>query len=146
MLLPGSQFADCLHACWGGLAMAGTATEQLVGLGKPVFAVPGQGPQFNFRFAEAQQRLLGPSVSTLSRHWPGHLAENGAATRAGETSGSCSHLSFFSEGVNNIAYWACIGERSPGRRIPSCVHVVQAEPLAGCVTKIKVPSNDLDLL
>lgn len=62
VLLPGSQFADCLHVCVGGLAMAGTATEQLVGLGKPVVTIPGQGPQFNFRFAEAQQRLLGKSV------------------------------------------------------------------------------------
>ncbi|MEM1426902.1 MAG: hypothetical protein AAGF75_10170, partial [Cyanobacteria bacterium P01_H01_bin.130] len=45
-----------------GLAMAGTATEQLVGLGQPVIILPGEGPQFTPAFAEAQTRLLGPSV------------------------------------------------------------------------------------
>ncbi|MGD1851921.1 MAG: lipid-A-disaccharide synthase-related protein [Cyanophyceae cyanobacterium] len=44
------------------LAMAGTATEQLVGLGQPVIILAGQGPQFTPAFAEAQTRLLGPSV------------------------------------------------------------------------------------
>jgi uncharacterized protein (TIGR03492 family) len=45
------------------LAMAGTATEQAVGLGKPVLQLAGSGPQFNGRFAEAQRRLLGAGVS-----------------------------------------------------------------------------------
>lgn len=45
------------------LAMAGTATEQAVGLGKPVLQVAGPGPQFTAGFAEAQRRLLGPAVS-----------------------------------------------------------------------------------
>ncbi|MEM9771376.1 MAG: lipid-A-disaccharide synthase-related protein [Cyanobacteria bacterium P01_D01_bin.73] len=45
-----------------GLAMAGTATEQLVGLGRPVITLAGQGPQFTPAFAEAQTRLLGPSI------------------------------------------------------------------------------------
>jgi uncharacterized protein (TIGR03492 family) len=44
------------------IAMAGTATEQFVGLGKPAIAIPGQGPQFTPAFAEAQTRLLGPSL------------------------------------------------------------------------------------
>ncbi|MGK7944992.1 MAG: lipid-A-disaccharide synthase-related protein [Microcystaceae cyanobacterium] len=48
-----------------GIAMAGTATEQFVGLGKPVFTFPGAGPQFIYRFAEAQTRLLGKSVILL---------------------------------------------------------------------------------
>ena len=42
--------------------MAGTATEQFVGLGKPAFILSGQGPQFTPTFAEAQTRLLGDSV------------------------------------------------------------------------------------
>jgi hypothetical protein len=42
--------------------MAGTATEQFVGLGKPAIAIPGKGPQFTPAFAEAQTRLLGPSL------------------------------------------------------------------------------------
>lgn len=44
------------------IATAGTATEQFVGLGKPAIAIPGSGPQFTPAFAEAQTRLLGPSV------------------------------------------------------------------------------------
>ncbi|MCX5951002.1 MAG: lipid-A-disaccharide synthase-related protein [Cyanobacteria bacterium] len=45
------------------LAMAGTAVEQAVGLGKPVLQLAGSGPQFNGRFAEAQRRLLAPGES-----------------------------------------------------------------------------------
>ena len=45
------------------LAMAGTAAEQAVGLGKPVVQLAGAGPQFNGRFAEAQRRLLGAGVT-----------------------------------------------------------------------------------
>ena len=44
------------------IGMAGTAIEQAVGLAKPVLQVPGQGPQFTAAFAEAQRRLLGPTV------------------------------------------------------------------------------------
>ncbi len=58
-------FAEILNHCdlvWG---MAGTAVEQAVGLGKPVLQIPGNGPQFTYRFAEAQNRLLGLSVQTL---------------------------------------------------------------------------------
>jgi hypothetical protein len=63
-VVPGA-FADVAHACDLAIAMAGTATEQLVGLGKPVITVPGAGPQFTPAFAEAQTRLLGPSVVCL---------------------------------------------------------------------------------
>ncbi len=44
------------------IAMAGTATEQFVGLGKPAIAISGSGPQYTPAFAEAQTRLLGPSL------------------------------------------------------------------------------------
>jgi uncharacterized protein (TIGR03492 family) len=44
------------------IGMAGTAIEQAVGLAKPVLQGPGQGPQFTAAFAEAQRRLLGPTV------------------------------------------------------------------------------------
>ena len=56
------RFADVLHGSQLLVAMAGTATEQAVGLEKPVLQMPGAGPQFTSRFAEAQQRLLGPAV------------------------------------------------------------------------------------
>ena len=52
-------------AKWGevGVANAGTATEQLVGLGIPCVSLPGKGHQFNFNFAKRQSRLLGGSVA-----------------------------------------------------------------------------------
>ena len=58
-------FADAARTADLALAMAGTATEQVVGLGKPVIALPGRGPQFTASFAEAQTRLLGESVLLL---------------------------------------------------------------------------------
>lgn len=45
-----------------GIATAGTATEQLVGLGVPALSLPGAGPQFTGGFARRQSRLLGGSV------------------------------------------------------------------------------------
>ncbi|MCP9808331.1 lipid-A-disaccharide synthase-related protein [Cyanobium sp. HWJ4-Hawea] len=56
-----------------GLATAGTATEQLVGLGVPVLSLPGPGPQFKAPFARRQSRLLGGAV--LPCHGSRELAE-----------------------------------------------------------------------
>jgi len=58
-----SQFS--CWAKWGevGVANAGTATEQLVGLGIPCVSLPAKGHQFNFNFAKRQSRLLGGSVA-----------------------------------------------------------------------------------
>jgi uncharacterized protein (TIGR03492 family) len=50
------QLGEC------AIAMAGTATEQFISLGRPAAIVPGAGPQFTPAFAEAQTRLLGESV------------------------------------------------------------------------------------
>ncbi len=58
-------FADILQQSDLVVGMAGTAIEQAVGLGKPVVQIPGRGPQFTYRFAEAQMRLLGHSVQTI---------------------------------------------------------------------------------
>ena len=58
-------FADILQQCDLAIGMAGTAVEQAVGLGKPIVQIIGNGPQFSYRFAEAQQRLLGLSVQTI---------------------------------------------------------------------------------
>lgn len=49
------------------LGMAGTATEQAVGLGKPVITIPGRGPQFTRRFAHLQRQLLGESVLVVDQ-------------------------------------------------------------------------------
>jgi uncharacterized protein (TIGR03492 family) len=45
-----------------GLSNAGTATEQIAGLGIPSLSLPGSGPQFTNSFAKRQSRLLGGSV------------------------------------------------------------------------------------
>tara|TARA_B100000131_G_scaffold19333_2_gene19047 strand:- start:795 stop:1640 length:846 start_codon:yes stop_codon:yes gene_type:complete len=49
-----------------GLSNAGTATEQISGLGIPSLSIPGRGPQFTKAFAKRQQRLLGGSVNVCS--------------------------------------------------------------------------------
>ncbi len=56
------SFAKVLQSSDVLLSMAGTATEQAVGLGKPVIQLQGYGPQFTDAFAEAQRRLLGPTI------------------------------------------------------------------------------------
>lgn len=58
-------FADILQQADLVIGMAGTASEQAVGLGKPVVAVPGEGPAYTYRFAEAQSRLLGRSLTLI---------------------------------------------------------------------------------
>jgi uncharacterized protein (TIGR03492 family) len=60
------QAADCFER-WAGwaevaLATAGTATEQVAGLGVPALSLPGAGPQFTAGFARRQSRLLGGAV------------------------------------------------------------------------------------
>ncbi|AFY62313.1 lipid-A-disaccharide synthase-related protein [Synechococcus sp. PCC 6312] len=70
LVLTQQAYSDCLHLGDLAIAQAGTATEQCVGLGKPVITFPGQGPQFTPLFARCQARLLGISV---------HLVENPTA-------------------------------------------------------------------
>jgi uncharacterized protein (TIGR03492 family) len=65
ILCTADAFADILQQSDIVVGMAGTAIEQAVGLGKPVIQIPGAGPQFTYRFAEAQMRLLGLSVQTI---------------------------------------------------------------------------------
>ena len=62
------------------IAMAGTATEQYVGLGKPVVTIAGTGPQFTPTFARAQTRLLGCSVTLVEN--PERVANAIASTIA----------------------------------------------------------------
>lgn len=67
IILTQTAYNDCLHLGDIAIAMAGTATEQFVGLGKPAFIIPGKGPQFTPAFAEAQTRLLGCSVILVEK-------------------------------------------------------------------------------
>jgi uncharacterized protein (TIGR03492 family) len=73
LILLQDGFGDCLHQAHLGLAMAGTATEQLVGLGKPVITIAGDGPQFTRQFAEDQADLLGCSINLIDK--PAQVAE-----------------------------------------------------------------------
>lgn len=100
-------FNDCLHQADFAIAMAGTATEQFVGLGKPAITLPGKGPQFTPAFAEAQTRLLGPAITLIqapaeatqavknllqdadrlqliSENGPNRMGKSGAASRIAE--------------------------------------------------------------
>jgi uncharacterized protein (TIGR03492 family) len=60
-------YRQCMHLGDCAIAMAGTATEQFISLGKPAFIIPGTGPQFTPAFAEAQTRLLGESVILVAQ-------------------------------------------------------------------------------
>ncbi|MBE9190021.1 hypothetical protein IQ230_06525 [Gloeocapsopsis crepidinum LEGE 06123] len=67
VILTQNAYNDCLHQADLAIAMAGTATEQFIGLGKCAIAFPGNGPQYTYAFAEAQSRHLGSSL-TLVEH------------------------------------------------------------------------------
>lgn len=85
-------FADVLHQASLVIGMTGTATEQAVGLGKPVVTVPGRGPVFIYRFAESQQRLLGPSLQVVGKR-PANLETlRQAAQRVVEVLGDQDYL------------------------------------------------------
>jgi len=63
LLVGKNKFNNWAYLAEVALANAGTATEQICGLGIPALSVPGKGPQFTKSFAKRQQRLLGGSVS-----------------------------------------------------------------------------------
>ncbi|MDJ0660342.1 MAG: lipid-A-disaccharide synthase-related protein [Crocosphaera sp.] len=73
-------FSDIINDCNLAIGMAGTAVEQVVGLGKPVIQLPGKGPQFTYAFAEAQMRLLGISVKTIGKSYKNPRLFSDAAT------------------------------------------------------------------
>lgn len=73
LILTQNAYAQCLNYCDLSIAMAGTATEQFVGLGKPVIAFPGNGAQYNQKFAQNQNRLLGISLQLVNH--PQQVAE-----------------------------------------------------------------------
>ena len=62
IIISTQAYQQCMHLGDCAIAMAGTATEQFISLGKPAFIIPGKGPQFTPAFAEAQTRLLGESI------------------------------------------------------------------------------------
>ncbi len=60
------HFSELLNQADTVLSMCGTAAEQAVGKGLPVVSMPGKGPQFTYKFTEAQQRLLGESYQLVT--------------------------------------------------------------------------------
>jgi len=62
-------FADILDTATLVVAMAGQASDQALALGKPSFMIAGDGPQFTWRFAEAQYRYHG-GLSVLVGNGP----------------------------------------------------------------------------
>ena len=59
-------FAPAVRRADVVVGLAGTANEQAAGLGKPVVAFPGPGPQFTARFLSLQRRLLGEAIVAAS--------------------------------------------------------------------------------
>ena len=92
------------------LAMAGTATEQFVGLGKPAVIFPGEGPQFTPAFAEAQSRLLGCSIL---------MVENAsqAGTAIAETINNEERLNMIAANGQRR-----MGESGAAKRIVACLY------------------------
>lgn len=68
------DFAGAVRDADVVVGLAGTANEQAAGLGKPVVAFPGEGPQFTARFLAAQQRLLGDALVATSGWMQGATA------------------------------------------------------------------------
>ncbi|MDD3926709.1 MAG: lipid-A-disaccharide synthase-related protein [bacterium] len=58
-------FGDLLAAADLVIGQAGTASEQAVGMGCPLLAFPGRGPQVSEGFLRTQKRLLGDAMELL---------------------------------------------------------------------------------
>lgn len=58
-------YNDIVHCTNLVIGMAGEAVDKAMAIGKPIVQVPGEGPQFTYAFAEAQDRLLGLSAQTI---------------------------------------------------------------------------------
>lgn len=64
-LYPAQAMRQVLHFAQAALGLAGTANEQMVGYGIPVVSFVTKGKQYTWRFAEAQQRLLGLALQVI---------------------------------------------------------------------------------
>ncbi|MCD6406830.1 lipid-A-disaccharide synthase, partial [Candidatus Aerophobetes bacterium] len=61
------RFGDVVNLSKVIIGTAGMANEQAVGLGKPVVAFPGKGPQITEKFLRIQRKLLGGCVFIVKR-------------------------------------------------------------------------------
>ncbi|NLQ05224.1 lipid-A-disaccharide synthase-related protein [Cylindrospermopsis raciborskii] len=116
LILTQTSYNECLHWAHLAIAMAGTATEQFVGLGKPVIAFPGKGPQYNPNFAEAQSRLLGVSLILLDhpREVPKTVVN------------LFQNPDFFQEIATNG--WERMGKPGAAKRIAECLELRLGSP------------------
>jgi uncharacterized protein (TIGR03492 family) len=75
-IVTADHYGDALARATVVLGMAGGANEHAAGLGKPVVAFPGTGPQFTPRFLREQQRLVGEALVAAAdwREAGGHVA------------------------------------------------------------------------
>lgn len=62
-----NKFADVINRADAVIGLSGTGNEQAVGLGKPVVAFPGVGPQMVLPFLRDQSKLLGGMVFLVPR-------------------------------------------------------------------------------
>ncbi|EYB68684.1 hypothetical protein DEIPH_ctg017orf0010 [Deinococcus phoenicis] len=76
-------FGAVARAADVAVGTAGTANEQLAGLGVPVVAFPTGGPQFTPGFARRQARLLGAALAVVAPDPQGIAAEVRALLRDG---------------------------------------------------------------
>lgn len=109
LILTQHAYNDCLQLADMAIAMAGTATEQFVGLGKPAIAFPGKGPQFTYAFAEAQTRLLGASLILVDQ-------PNQVADAVQSLLGDPDRLQLIADNG-----WRRMGKPGAARRIADCL-------------------------
>jgi len=62
IIISQKAFGDIINESVAVIGFSGTGNEQAAGLGKPVFASWGSGPQITKKFMKAQKKLLGPSL------------------------------------------------------------------------------------
>ncbi len=65
IILSKEIFGNIISEAKAIIGLSGTANEQAVGMGKPVFSFWGKGPQITKKFLDAQKRLLGQSLFAM---------------------------------------------------------------------------------
>lgn len=74
VLVSQGWFGDVLNISNIVIGLSGTGNEQAAGLGRPVVTFPTEGPQFSYKFAVAQKRLLGEAVAFVKSRDAGDIA------------------------------------------------------------------------
>jgi len=69
------KFGDVLSQSEVVIGLSGTANEQAIGLGKPVVAFPGSGPQTSHYRFRLQRRLLGGGITLVDEFDPEKVAD-----------------------------------------------------------------------